>query len=260
MSIEDESTNEISLAGKFPNSTPAERRRFLIACDDDLEISTERLGGYLDWIGIHNDEDEDAVKLAGIKDDWEYACKYVASKSDVMEAGTVLPRFINSGLEEGDTRFVDKKGNRMVYIMAATLDSTLADADTYSLIFAIYMKRTASRNSMEKLCVALDVRAGEGWANPNVLNSGSMLKATCNLINNLFPETLDRVIVYPVPTFGTYIWSVLKIFLDPVTAEKVKLEAGGSSRTDPTPESMSQYFDADTLERMKKCRDNNQVF
>ena len=188
MTIEDESENEKKLAEKFPNSTPAERRRFLIANDDDIEAAESMLEEFLDWMKLHDDENEDAKKLADVEDDWEFASQYALSKSEGTGNGKVIPRLIITGAEDGGNLFLDKKGNKTNLILAATIDTTAADPDTYALTIAIFIKRFSNRDSMEKYNIALDVRAGEGWANPNAYNCGTIMKTISKLCNRLHPE------------------------------------------------------------------------
>ena len=58
-----------------------------------------------------------------------------------------------------------------------------------------------------------------------------------------FPEVLNRMVIVNVPRYFTMIWSVLKIFVDPRTVQKI----GFFSTTDQAKKDLVRYIDEDQL-------------
>lgn len=80
---------------------------------------------------------------------------------------TILPqlaRILN--IPGSDEHLCDHDGNRILHLLPAQMDPSIASDGTFALCIAFYLERKLGRNSMEKMTVVIDVRGGHGWANP----------------------------------------------------------------------------------------------
>merc|ERR1712071_177518 len=81
------------------------------------------------------------------------------------------------------------------------------------------------------------------------------MKAISNVMNEFFPERLDRLVLFPLPTACKFLWNVIKKFLDPVTAEKIIVVSGPAAIDSPAPiKVLSEYVDVETLKYLELVR------
>jgi len=106
--------------------------------------------------------------------------------------------------------------------------------------------------------VLLDVRGGEGWPNPRPWAVLPWMRELARVLGPNFPERLKRMVVYPVPWVATAVWSAASAFLDERTVEKVSLLSGSASRTDPTPDGLLDFVDAETVAACEAIRQASQ--
>lgn len=297
---------EKAIGKRFPKSTPAERRRYLIARNWDVEATSLKISNYLAWRDslkldditadeVSSDELDPAPVIAGKSNeevngslttsvpspqqkqlplhDWRWAAMVATSASNSTvtkdtssnnpKISTVLPQMIFAGGDHVDDSILlrrqmkDLNGNRIFQVMAPKLDPTMGSPLDYATALAIYMDKKLDRNSMDKICVVLDVRGKDGWANPAVTSIISSIKAISGLLNDHFPERLDRLVLFPLPTAAKFFWNVVKNFLDPDTARKIQVISGPSERDSPAPMAeLSQFIDADTIKHMELLRES----
>ena len=115
------------------------------------------------------------------------------------------------------------------------MDVKLAKASTYTLAVAIYLDRSFDRDQSEKVTVCVDVRAGRGWPNTHALRLIPFMKHSMKLLLPLFPERLQRALVYPVPAAFFYIWTIISKYMDPLTVERVRILEGKCKIEAPPP-------------------------
>ena len=203
----------------------AERRRFLDARDGDKEDGSRMLSLHLAWRAATLPLPAGAPRL-----------------------GAGLPSMI---VRDGAAR----SGHRILVMMAAMYDPALGDVDTYSNAIAAKMDEILDRSQSEKIVILADVRGGEGWANPAATSVVPFLRAVSAVMSANFPERLHQLVVFPVPWVASALWSVVKQFLDPLTARKVVLLSGPADRAAPVPASLAEYLDEDTLALIRRHRD-----
>ena len=172
-----ETKKEESLASSIPESTLAERRRFLKARDDNVKKAAKGLKKFLDWIEMNRYESPRESE-----DTWEYASRCALSKSELKQDVSCLPPLIFRD------NLVTKSGVKVFQVISATIDVENIDPETYAQAIAIYLHQIFDRNSMEKYCIVIDVRAGNGWANPSPLKNMNYIKAISSLASEFFPE------------------------------------------------------------------------
>ena len=63
------------------------------------------------------------------------------------------------------------------------------------------------------------------------------------VLSDNYPERLKRLILYPFPWWGRTIWSVVSMFVDKRTQEKVVLLSGDITGQAPPPKELFDYVD-----------------
>jgi hypothetical protein len=135
------------------------------------------------------------------------------------------------------------------------MDDKLAKAETYALAVAIYFDRKLDRESLERVTVCLDVRAGKGWPNIHALRLIPFMKNSLKLLLRTFPERLHKCVVYPVPPAFLYVWTMISKCLDPVTSEKISVVSGKCTISSPPPqEKLVAFLGADPAKLMEDSR------
>jgi len=114
-----------------------------------------------------------------------------------------------------------KDGTRILHILPARLDLSLAAAPTYSLAAALYLDALLRRTDAERLTLVCDVRGGRGWANPTPMSTFPFIRSTSSLLGRHYPERLERMILFPMPKAAMWVWGAAQKCLDPNTASKV---------------------------------------
>jgi len=168
----------------------------------------------------------------------------------------MLPQLAHMVTEIGSTTYLkDKQGNRILQLLPAQIDMKEADEMTYALAIAFYLDKKLGRNSAEKIVVSVDVRAGGGWANPPAKKIVPFIKAVIALLERNFPERLSKCILYPLPRAATVLWKMIKIFLDPTTAEKIVVIGGGAGIDDKvSSQKFEKIVESHVHKRMEEIR------
>jgi hypothetical protein len=242
---------ELELEKACPDSTFAERRRFLIACSCNLQEASDRLHHYLEWRQKYTDirsENETAMRVQPTNDQdydiWVEAC-LIAMKTCGEVENVILPRVIRTYKQKVDAEkaqrhghdgnsnrctdeqsITDKDGHRIFHIIPAMMDDKLAKQSTYTLAVALYLDRVVDHSSMETVTLCLDVRAGRGWPNAHAVRLVPFMKNSLKILLPLFPERLHKCIVFPLPSTFFYIWTMISKCLDPITAAKICVVSG----------------------------------
>jgi CRAL/TRIO domain len=252
---------EDALAKRCPSSTWAERKRFLKARQHNLAAATKMLQHYLQWHQKYIDVAMEhnitrTVTEDGDLDIWNEACQ-VAMKACGEDGEGPLPRVIRTHLQSKDPSkpLVDKSGYRLVQIIPAQMDITLAKSSTYALAVALYLNLQLDREAEERIVVCMDVRAGQGWPNTHAVRLVPFMQQTTTLLLSLFPERLHRCLLYPVPTSFTWVWKTISKVVDPLTREKICLMSGPNKIASPPPfKTMYDCMDKDTAHQLEHER------
>jgi hypothetical protein len=216
-----------ALSEGFEDVPEAEWQRFLAARDGEQEEASEMLREHLAW------------RAASLP---------LADGSPTLGSG--LPAMLVFG--EGERRALS--GTRVAVFLAAMYDPKLADDDAYTRAIAATLDANLDRAAAEKITLLVDVRGGDGWANPAATSVIPFLRTLSSVLSANFPERLHQLIVFPVPWIASTLWSVIKQFLDANTARKVVLLDGPADRKAPLPPTLAEYVDESTLAMLHRIR------
>jgi hypothetical protein len=266
-----------------PHATIAERRRFLVASNNDIQKASHRLNAYSEWRqryvevqnqnGIHikptHDRDYDI---------WVESCMIARIMNNEIVPNIVLPRVIRTFRHRNKENeneksnipskaqatttttttegyITDKDGSRMFHIVPATMDDKLAKQSTYTVAVAIYLDKSIDRESMEKVTICMDVRAGRGWPNIHAVRLVPFMKNSLKLLLPLYPERLYKCVVYPLPSAFFYLWTVISKCIDPDTRNKIRVVAGKCTiESSPPTDKLITHLGKDQALLLEKSR------
>jgi hypothetical protein len=265
---------ELNLEQQCPQSTIAERRRFLVACNHSLPRASDRLNHYLQWHHQYHDIQSTCnLYIRPTKDRdydvWVESCLIAMTVCQEKVPNIVLPRVIRSYPRETSSHVIlppqgdhnhhrhhhrttttttatktygdqqhyltDRDGHRIFHIIPAMMDDNLAQQSTYTLAVALYLDRQVDRHSMETITVCLDVRAGRGWPNKHAVKLVPFMKNSLKLILPLFPERLHKCVVYPLPMSFFFLWRMISQCMDAATVAKICVLTGQCTIDAPPP-------------------------
>lgn len=226
-----------------PESTRAERQRFLVDCNGNQTAAIDKLRKYMKWRSEHCDG-----ALREEVDPWTYATqmlqKHSAKNATDTTSSTSLPCIV----------YVHEKTTRYVQLLPARIDTTLAKPSTYTLALAIFLEHLFDRNSNERITLVIDVRAGQGWANILAIHLIPFMQTACRLLCDLHPERLESCIIFPMPKVANVIWKAVKPFLHKDTRKKIVLVNGPAGINDPVPKKMVQLMDEEMMHQLEDKR------
>lgn len=263
-----------------PDATEQECRRFLKAREGDLDGASTQLASYLSWKASLSGIDDRSITHDNNDDDddsWQRACYSAIKTTDPTSTATIssipklpcLVHFYKSSTKDdnhntgGDQNkeqgfhndvMISSNGTRIIHVLPAQMDAQLATPATYALAVAIYLDLTLDPSSMEKITVVLDVRAGAGWANPTPMSLVPFIKIVASLLNDHFPERLSRLVLFPLPFAATFIFNMVKQFLDQDTASKIEVCPGPGNHNSPVPDQVGLFFNDYVMQTMEDRR------
>ena len=177
------------------------------------------------------------------------------AKSPTSHTLPQLARILPPASRSGSSIPRDQSGNRILQFLPAMMDLSRASDKAFALSIALYLERKLDRDSQEKILVAIDVRGGSGWANPRPQKLLPFIKQVAGVLEQNFPERLARCLVFPVPAAATFLYRVVKVFLDPSTVQKVALVKGDSRNEAPPPYSLMEgHIRQSVLKHMEDFR------
>lgn len=250
----------------LPDSTPAERQRFLADRDGNVDAAIQKLKHYLHWREQHCGDDLKHV------DSWTYASQLAVKKSASTKGGAKksktkndidlvkLPctlfmlEYVNSTSDESTSTDAIIKTKKYLQHLPARIDTKLAETSVYALALAIYLDHALDRNSTEKVTLVIDVRSGFGWANIKAIHLLPFIQSTVRLLCDLHPMRLEQCIIYPVPMVANVIWKAVKPFVGKENDEKVCIVSGPAGKNDNPPKKLSQYMDVELISKLEQRR------
>ena len=251
--------NHLRLEKEVPDATATERQRFLKSNKGKVDGAVVALSKYIKW----NKEHEAIAKELNIEppskkdsdvDHWKAACA-VAIKAKGENCTEILPRVIRVHQLEDGSDMCDATGHRIFQLTPANMDDKLVKTTTYALAVALYLNRRCDRNALERITVCIDVRAGKGLPNIHATRLLPFMKDTTGLLLDLFPERLNRCLLYPIPPGFTWIWNIIKNVIHPLTREKVCPLSGANKIESPPPrEQMLEHMSEEAADRLEKER------
>jgi peroxiredoxin len=253
---------DFELEQLVPEATAAERLRFLVAKKGNVRTAAKAFKAYLQWRSDHqHTEKHGEPALLDMQlytddhdwNDWNIAAA-AACKAKEETCRTPLPRIARLHKIDGN-EIRDRGGFRALHIIPGQMDDRLVSLTTYATAVALYIDRKLARESPDKVSVLIDVRGGVGWQNTHVSKLLPFIQTTTKLLITMFPERLQRAVVYPLPPAFGWIWSVSKRCMDPLTADKICLLTGPATIESPPPISqMIEYLDEAIVALLEKAR------
>jgi CRAL/TRIO domain len=239
-----------------PESTPAERYRFLTARNGNEEKALENLHKYLAWRNQYQPLiQQQETKFPIDQDDPDLHDWIVASQTalhanqQTKDGWQWLPRVVQthrwnpSSNQPPQQVAVDSEGHTIVHMIPARIDERICTVETYSLAIALYMDRKLNRASLDRMTLLIDTRPGEGWRNIAAVRLLPFIQHIVQLMLTLAPERLHRTVVYNIPFALTWLFRSVQAFLDPVTARKIVVVAGSAGMEAPFPiETLARYM------------------
>jgi len=246
-----------SLLDLQPESTLAERRRFLKARKGVIKAASAQLGSYIQWRFQNKIDEFFPSTFTTDEEDWALAARgamEIANTSPTSPASQkILPRVV-SVFGGNDGLVLCKNGARIVHVLPSQLDTNLAPAKTYALALAMYLDRKLDRNHTEKVTVVIDIRSGTGWPNPSSVSLVPFIKLVVGSLNSYFPERLSRCILFPLPMTATVLFNKAKAYLDPDTATKIQVCSGAGSVKSAVPAKVKNFIDYKSIDAMERRR------
>jgi hypothetical protein len=175
------------MKGKFPNVDDRTLARFLIARNGDVSKSAPLLQGHLDW----KEQNWPILKEECLK---EFSVGRCYVNGFDKEGHPII--VFHTRLHNPSDRDLEELGRMVIYI------------------FECAIKRLPPH--LNKVTVMIN-RTGAG-SNADI----EFMRHFTNIMQNNYPERLYRTIVYPSGFIFYGIWSLVSVFLDPVTRDKVK--------------------------------------
>jgi hypothetical protein len=245
---------EQQLAESFPQATPAEITRFLTG--RTLARANEKMVNYFAFREEHLlDELHDTLPPDSTDVQvWNHACSFTATNlmDPPVELNGPLPRVIRMTHNGNDFKAKDDK--RVIYVIPALIDTNQAPLTLYATATALYLDLKIDRNFNEALHVAVDVRAGKGWANAKPTTVLPFASQLSKVLADTFPERMTKTLVYPVPWVAKPVWGLAKKLLDPKHVKKIELYYGPADVTSPLPKEMESFLPENDLNAMEESR------
>lgn len=267
-------TNKLSdVHDALPDSTQAECQRFLMDSNGDAEAAIHKLGNYLQWRKQHCNNDQ-----LNHLDPWAYATlmamqssaakkkdKGGMSNSKASTCDNNLPCTVfvlqheqiqqSSTFETNNTANDDINTNKKyLHHLPARIDPKLADTSTYALALALFIDRVLDRKSTEKATLVIDVRAGYGWANISAIKLVPFIQSVIRMLCDLFPNRLEKCIVFPIPKAANVLWKASKKFVDKETVNRICLVSGPASKKSKVPTKLGRYLDHELITKLEDKR------
>lgn len=198
---------------KFPNLSKSDIVRFLVARKGDVEAATEMLNKYLDWRNLNFPVTKEKIAKA-----LETKCFFPYGQA------------------------VD--GSPVVYMRGGLYDNTRATAEQFTLA-AAYTIEHSLKQYPDQLSVTVVVHTSHVAEGPNAPADTHFIKLFIQVLSDNFPERLRRLVIFPFPWYGRAIWSVLKVFVDKRTQDKVLLLS--CSAKAGIPEELKKFVDPKSM-------------
>eukprot|EP01035_Chromulina_nebulosa_P019936 gene19936-25899_t len=181
----------VEMSRRFPKTRRADIVRYLVARKGNIELASEMLSKSIQW----------------------HANKLPLKSSDEILRALSSKCFFPHG--------VDRDGAPVLYFRGALYDSKKASSDAYVMVASHgidYALRNSNHSSVTVLVHAVAVPGA-----PNENTDTNFIKGFVQTLSDNFPERLKRLAIYPFPWYGRAIWSLVRVFVDKRTQEKVLL-------------------------------------
>lgn len=124
-----------------------------------------------------------------------------------------------------------RDGTPVLYMRGALYDGSKASPEAYVLAAAHAITHALAQSA--ELNVTVVVHAVNVPGAPNDNADLTFIKGFISVLSDNFPERLKRLAIFPFPWYGRAIWSILKVFVDKRTQNKVMLLSGDGTSIPP---------------------------
>mmetsp|Transcript_44697 Transcript_44697/g.83468 ORF Transcript_44697/g.83468 Transcript_44697/m.83468 type:complete len:300 (-) Transcript_44697:137-1036(-) len=118
-----------------------------------------------------------------------------------------------------------KDGSDVLLLQVARTDCRIP-AETYFKALCSVLEDIVPRDAdsnFKRITLVMDTRGGEGWNNPPATQMLPLVRICARQFPPNYPGTLQRIVIYPVPTAFRLFARVALAFVDPVTRNRVVL-------------------------------------
>jgi hypothetical protein len=173
----------------FPDEQKLDVHRFLIARKGDVRAAIEMMKNSLKWR-----KENLPATLATIGDALSLNCLFVGKPA--------------------------LDGTATLYFRSALFDSRKIPSEQFVLCAAHGIDFALKKGSTA-VTVMVDISTVPGA--PNLNADLKFIQTFAKIMGDVFPERLRKLLVYPFPWYGKAIWSLISVFLDQRTRDKVIL-------------------------------------
>ena len=187
----------------FPDASLADIVRFLVARKGEVQAAAEMMTKANEWHRTN-------FPLSGDK---------LRQVDAALSAGCFF------------THGKARDGTPVLYMRGALYDGSKASPEAYVLAAAHAIIHALSHST--ELNVTVLVHAVNVPGAPNDNADLTFIKGFISVLSDNFPERLKRLAIFPFPWYGRAIWSILKVFVDKRTQNKVMLLSGDGTSIPP---------------------------
>jgi hypothetical protein len=199
------------MIAKYPDTSVEDIVRYLVARKGNVQAASEMLEKCVDW----------RAKSFPLK---RSALQVVYDSKVMFYHGTA------------------RDGTPVIYFRGGLYDKNKAPPETHVLGAAHCIDEALRQASTINVTVLVNTANVDGG--PNAPADMNFIKAFVAVLSDNYPERLKRLILYPFPWWGRTIWSMVGVFLDKRTADKVVLLSGDVASAAPPPKELFDYVDA----------------
>jgi len=214
--METEELRLAALCAEFPGAAPAELLRFCRARPGSAGEASEMYRRQLEWR------------------------QGQGASANLLEAAlAVPPKYIREAGQALD-------GTPILFVQGARYDQNI-EPEKYMLACGRALDALLAADDGRKVTILIDARPGEDWHNAPAHKMLPFFKLACSVLPDNYPERVQRVIIYPLPTLVRQLWRMTRGLLDPVTREKFEVLSGSASLGAPCPAALGEIFLLDQL-------------
>ena len=129
-------------------------------------------------------------------------------------------------------------GTPTLYFRGALYDTKAATPMQYALSAAYVIDTALARSQQPAVTVIVHVARVPGA--PNEGADLNFIKSFIKVLSDNYPERLRRLVLYHFPLFGRVVWSIVKVFVDKRSQDKVILLTGVNGEL---PQQLLNYVD-----------------
>lgn len=218
--------SNVGINSSEKSSTTSDEER---SCEMILNALTEEeANGLVDknMLRRHLRAEKGNVESATVKIKATLAWRKEFDVETIIKCASGCPKTLSKIAFENETgktyvRGYDRKSRAILYLRPGVENSTDVDWNLRHLVYnierAIACTQKKSQGQVEKINIVLDFYKFRLRSAPSLSTS----KATLDILQNHYPERLNRAYICNPPRVFRAFWALVKPFIDPVTKEKI---------------------------------------